>query len=185
MRSTVAQTSTAGLPRSRCDYPALHFERAPAGRQVQEAANNVALSKTAAVGLPQTAVHLAALQVPVRVAVLVVPDLDAGFDNASWLSLPILYLVMCPRRTLDEAKLSELSCANARKAVCCLLLHCRNMDVSCVTEAYQEATQAMTACTDQGYQAYAWRTGACSSALRVPQPSLTWPVAPRCSILTS
>ena len=45
---------------------------------MQEAANDVALRKALTVRLPQAAMHLAALQTPVRVAVLVVSYLTAS-----------------------------------------------------------------------------------------------------------
>ena len=42
---------------------------------MQEAADHVTLRKTLPIRLPQCAVHLAALQIPVRIAVRVVPHL--------------------------------------------------------------------------------------------------------------
>ena len=66
--------------------PALDFQRASARRQVQKTADDVAFRKGLPVRFPQAAVHLAAFEVPVGVAALVVPDLRARGAKAKLLN---------------------------------------------------------------------------------------------------
>ena len=88
--TTLLRLSVGGdsrVPCQGCGYgahPAPCLKGAAAGRQVQKTADHVTFCKALPVGLPQGAVNLAALQVPVCVAVRVVPHLIVRGRPSGW-----------------------------------------------------------------------------------------------------
>jgi len=79
-RPTTSQDDRRTAPGT-ATYPALDFQGASSRRQVQEAADDVALRERLSVRLPQAAVHLAALEVPVGEAVFIVSDLSTCCES--------------------------------------------------------------------------------------------------------